>query len=131
MQDSIFTKIIRGEIPANKIYEDDKTYAFLDIYPVQPGHTLVISKVQVDRIEDLADDDFAAMMATTKKVMKRVNEVLGPDIRPCLKTEGFDVPHAHVHVIPCKTAEDFWAKQRKQQEPNHEALGQMAERLRF
>lgn len=128
---SIFTRIIRGEIPCHKVYEDSKTLAFLDIHPAQPGHTLIVPKTQVDRLEDLPPEDYQALMQTLKKVMHRVVEVLGPDHRACLKLEGFDVAHAHIHVIPCKTAIDFWAKQRMGDEPDHAALAKMAERLHF
>ena len=67
-QDSIFTKIIKGEIPAHKIYEDDKVLAFLDIHPVRAGHTLVIPKTQVDHIDELEDDDYSHLMAVVKKL---------------------------------------------------------------
>ncbi|MGH7196951.1 MAG: HIT family protein [Candidatus Saccharimonadales bacterium] len=129
--DSIFTKIIRGEIPSHKIYEDDKTFAFLDIHPAQPGHALVVPKVQVDRLENLSEDDYVALMTTVKKVMHRAVEVFGSEYRACLKLEGFDVPHSHVHIIPCRTAADFWAKQRMDVEPDHEALAEVAQRLAF
>lgn len=131
MHDSIFAKIIRGDIPAHKIHEDDKTYIFLDIYPAQPGHMLVVPKIQVDRLEDLSDADYTALMASARLAMRRIIEVLGPDYRACLKVEGFDVPHAHLHIIPCRNAQDFWAKQRMDAEPDHEALAAMAEKLAF
>lgn len=67
-EDSIFTKIIKGEIPSHKIYEDDKTYAFLDIHPIQPGHVLVVPKIQVDNIWDLPDEDYHALMDVTKHI---------------------------------------------------------------
>lgn len=131
IEPSIFTRIINGEIPSHKVYEDDKTLAFLDIHPAQPGHTLIVPKVQVDRFEDLDDDDYIALMATVKKVMHRVIEVFGADYRACLKLEGFDVPHAHVHIIPCRTPQDFWAKQRMDLEPDHTSLAEVAKRLAF
>lgn len=131
IEPSIFTRIIRGEIPAHKVYEDKKTLAFLDIHPAQPGHTLIVPKTQIDRLEDMPDDEYAALMATTKKVMHRVVGVLGREYRACLKLEGFDVPHAHVHVIPCRSAKDFWVKQRMGSEPDHTALAAMAQRLFF
>lgn len=128
---SIFTRIINGEIPCHKIYEDDKTIAFLDIHPAVPGHTLVVPKVQVDRLEDLSDADYTALMAAVKKVMQRVVRVYGDDYRACLKLEGFDVPHAHVHVIPCRTVTDFWTKQRMDVDPDHAVLADIAKRLAF
>jgi histidine triad (HIT) family protein len=76
MQDSIFTKIVKGEIPCHKVYEDDATLAFLDIHPKQPGHTLVISKQQVEFLWDLDDPTYQAVMATCKKVARRLREVI-------------------------------------------------------
>ena len=95
---SIFTKIIQGEIPCYKIYEDDKTFAFLDIEPEAPGHTLVVPKVEVDKVYDLSDADYAAVMATVKKLAQHYEKVLGKRI--LIKVIGIDVPHAHVHLIP-------------------------------
>jgi histidine triad (HIT) family protein len=131
MQDSIFTKIIKGEIPAHKIYEDDKTLALLDIHPSRPGHVLVVPKVQVDRLEQLSDEDYTAVLATARKVMQRVTAVFGDEYRACVKVEGFDVPHVHVHVIPCRTAADFWARADMSAEPDHAALAEMAKKLAF
>lgn len=128
---SIFTKIIRGQIPAYKVYEDGKTLAFLDIHPSMPGHTLVVPKAEVDRLEDLEDDDYYALLSTVKKVMHRVVEVFGDEYRACLKLEGFDVPHAHVHVIPCRNGQDFKAPQHPNQEPDHVALAETAKKLAF
>ena len=95
---SVFTKIINGEIPCYKIYEDDKTFAFLDIHPETPGHTLVIPKKEVDKIYDLEDEDYQALMATVKKLSKHMEKVLGQRI--LWKVVGTDVPHAHVHLSP-------------------------------
>ena len=95
---SIFTQIIKGEIPCYKIYEDDKTFAFLDIHPETKGHTLVIPKKEVDKIYDLPDDDYQALMATVKKLSKHMEEKLGK--RTLWKVVGTDVPHAHVHLEP-------------------------------
>ena len=95
---SIFTKIIQGEIPCYKIYEDDKTLAFLDIHPETKGHTLVIPKVEVDKIYDLPDEDYEALMATVKKISQNMEKVLG--VRTLWKVIGTDVPHAHVHLLP-------------------------------
>ncbi|HEX6462267.1 MAG TPA: HIT family protein [Candidatus Saccharimonadales bacterium] len=131
MEPSIFTRIINGDIPSHKIYEDDTTFAFLDIHPAQPGHMLVVPKAQVDRLEELGDKEYAALMSTVKMLMQHVINVLGADYRACLKLEGFDVPHAHVHIIPCKTAKDFWAKQRMDIALDHSELASMAKRLRI
>ncbi len=95
---SIFTKIIRGETPSYKIYEDDKTYAFLDIHPETKGHTLVVPKNEVDKIYDLPDEDYQALMNTVKKLSKHMEDKLGARI--LWKVVGTDVPHAHVHLMP-------------------------------
>ena len=95
---SIFTKIINGEIPCYKIYEDDKTFAFLDIHPESKGHVLVIPKNEVNKIYDLPDGDYQALMATVKKLSQHMEKVLGQRI--LWKVVGTDVPHAHVHLMP-------------------------------
>lgn len=95
---SIFTKIIQGEIPCYKIYEDDKTFAFLDIHPESRGHVLVIPKNEVDKIYNLPDEDYQALMATVKKLSQHMEKVLGA--RTLWKVVGTDVPHAHVHLMP-------------------------------
>ena len=95
---SVFTKIVQGEIPCYKIYEDERTMAFLDIEPETRGHTLVIPKREVDKLYDLDEEDYVAVMATVKKLAKHYDEVLGKRI--IIKVVGTDVPHAHVHLIP-------------------------------
>ena len=95
---SIFTKIINGEIPCYKIYEDDKTLAFLDINPETKGHTLVVPKLEVDKIYELPDEDYEALMRTVKKLSIHMEKVLGA--RTLWKVIGTDVPHAHVHLLP-------------------------------
>ena len=94
---SIFSKIIAGEIPCYKIYEDDKTLAFLDIHPETPGHTLVVPKVEVDKLYDLETEDYLAVMKTVKMLARRMEKVLGA--RTLIKVIGTDVPHAHVHLV--------------------------------
>ena len=131
MEPSIFTRIVKGEIPVHKIYEDQHTLAFLDIHPAQPGHTLVVPKVQIDRLEDVTEQDYTALMTTVKKVMRRVVHVFGADYRACLKLEGFDVPHAHIHIIPCRAAADFWTRQDTSKDPDHAALAAIAKKLAF
>lgn len=95
---SIFSKIIKGEIPCYKIYEDDKTLAFLDINPETPGHTLVIPKKEVDKIYELEDEDYQALMSSVKKLSKHLEKKL--NTRTLWKVIGTDVPHAHVHLLP-------------------------------
>jgi len=129
MQDSLFTKIIKGEIPSRKVYEDDKTLAFLSIYPSVPGHTLVIPKTQVETLWDLNADDYLAVMQTAQKVALRLRDVLEVE-RVGEKVVGLDIPHAHIHLIPFNTAEEYYAKETTD-EPDHAALAAIAERLRF
>ena len=106
MSDSIFTKIIKGEIPSYKIYEDDNTFAFLDIQPIKPGHVLVVPKKQVD-IWDLSEEDYHALMATVRKVARRIQEVLSPK-RVGIQVVGIDVnDHAHVHVFPFNNMAEY------------------------
>lgn len=104
---SVFTKIINGEIPCYKVYEDEKTLAFLDIAPEAEGHTLVIPKVEVDKVYDLSDEDYMAVMQTVKKMAKHMEAVLGERMQ--IKIVGIDVPHAHVHILPVN---ENWAGER-------------------
>lgn len=129
MHDSIFTKIVKGEIPSHKIYEDEKTLAFLNIHPSVEGHTLVIPKVQVEHLWDLSDEDYQAVMVTSKKVALRLKEVLGTE-RVGEKVIGLDVPHAHVHLVPFDTPEQYYAHENPA-EPDHGTLATLAERLHF
>jgi len=130
MEDSIFTKIIKGEIPCHKVYEDDKTFAFLDIHPVQPGHTLVVPKKQIEFVWDLPDEDYVAVMATAKKVAQRLREVLG--VRYVgEQIIGVHVPHVHVQLIPFNTIEEFTTPQRTDEAPDHDALADIAARAAF
>lgn len=135
MQDSVFTKIIKGEIPCHRVYEDDKTIAFMDIHPVLPGHVLVVSKNQVDQIDDLPDSDYSALFATVKRIATQQKKVLGVK-RAIVLVMGYDVPHAHVHVIPSNTSEPFYqaishTADIQSTEPDHPALEVMAERLQI
>jgi len=130
MQDSIFTKIIKGEIPCHKVYEDDITFAFLDIHPKQPGHTLVIPKQQVEFLWDLDDKTYQAVMSTCQKIALRLREVMG---KPYVGEQvmGTDVPHAHVHLFPFETGDEFHARSDMSAEPDYAALEQMAKKLYF
>lgn len=130
MEDSLFTKIIKGEIPSHKIYEDELTFAFLDIHPKTPGHTLVIPKKQVEFVWDLDDETYHALMATAKKVALRIREVIGKTYVGELVI-GEQVPHAHVHIYPFDTLEESRQIPDQNAEPDHEALAKVAEKLAF
>ncbi len=95
---SVFVKIVTGEIPCYKVYEDERVLAFLDIHPETRGHTLVIPKVEVDKVYDLNEEDYLALMRAVKKLAKHMEEVMG--VRTLMKVIGTDVPHAHVHLMP-------------------------------
>ena len=130
MEDSIFTKIIKGEIPSHKIYEDDRVYAFLDIYPVNQGHTLVVPKHPTEFVWDMPDDDYTALMAATKKIALRLRDVIGATYVSS-RVVGTDVPHAHVHLIPFNETRELHNQQRTEVEPDHATLAALADRLRF
>lgn len=130
MADSIFTKIIKGDIPCHKIYEDEKTLAFLDINPVQPGHTLVVPKAEIEFIWDLPDEDYRALMITVKGVGKRLREVLRVKYVG-IKVIGEEVPHAHVHLIPFNRASQYFARRPVVNEPDHDELAKLAKKLAF
>lgn len=99
MAETVFSKIIRGEIPCHKVYEDDAVLAFLSIHPVNPGHTLVIPKVAVDHFSDLDDATTQQVMAVAQKLSRAIRQVFNP-VRVALVVIGEEVPHAHVHLIP-------------------------------
>lgn len=103
---TIFSRIIAGEIPSYKVAEDDRFYAFLDINPLQWGHTLVVPKQETDYIFDLDDDTIAAMQVFAKKVAKAIKAAI-----PCRKVGeavlGLEVPHAHIHLVPLTTEGDM------------------------
>lgn len=103
---SIFTKIVKGEIPSYKVAEDDKYYAFLDINPLQKGHTLVIPKKETDYIFDLSDDELSGLMVFAKKVAKAIEKTV-PCMRVGVAVLGLDVPHAHVHLVPLNSGDDL------------------------
>ncbi len=132
MDDSIFTKIIKGKIPCHKIYEDEHTFAFLDIHPIQPGHVLVVPKKQVGFIWDLEPADYQALMSTVQKIGRRIREVMPEQERVGLMVEGLDVTdHAHVKVFPFSTPEQYRNAPDMVKEPDHGALAEIAKKLAF
>ena len=128
MSESIFTKIIKGEVPSYKIYEDELTYAFLDIHPVQPGHVLVIPKEEIEFVWDLPDDLYQAVMAASKKVALHMRELL-PETHVHMRIVGTDVPHSHVHLIHFSNVAQLKYEPDDSVDPDHEALADMAEML--
>lgn len=103
---TIFSKIIRGEIPSYKVAENDKFFAFLDINPVNWGHTLVVPKREEDYIFDLSDEELAEMILFAKKVAKAQKKAI--DCRKVgVAVIGLEVPHAHIHLVPMQTEGDL------------------------
>lgn len=103
---SIFSKIIAGEIPCYKVAEDEKHIAFLDINPLQPGHTLVVPKKEEDYIFGMGDDDFLALNLFSKRIAEAMKKAL-----PCKRISqaviGMEVPHVHIHLIPINKESDL------------------------
>jgi histidine triad (HIT) family protein len=103
---SIFTRIIRGEIPCHKVGEDADFLAFLDINPLRKGHALVIPKLEVDHFFDLPDEVLAGIMPFARGVARRIANVVPCD-RIGVSVVGLEVPHAHVHLIPIDSVTDM------------------------
>lgn len=103
---TIFSKIIKGEIPCYKVAENDRFFAFLDIRPMTKGHTLVVPVSEVDYLFDLPDDELADMMVFAKKVATAIREVV-PCKRVGIAVLGMEVPHAHIHLVPLNKESDL------------------------
>lgn len=103
---TIFSKIIAGEIPSYKIAEDDKFYAFLDIFPLVKGHTLVVPKIEIDKYFDLPADYLGEMMTFAKPIAHAIEKAF--DCNRCgISVVGLEVPHAHMHLVPINSADDL------------------------
>lgn len=103
---TIFSKIIAGEIPSYKIAENDKFFAFLDIFPVAKGHTLVIPKTETDKIFDVPDEYLAGLLVFAKPIAKAIEKIVACN-RVNIITVGLEVSHAHVHLIPTNHLRDM------------------------
>jgi len=103
---TIFSRIVKGEIPSYKIAEDDKFYAFLDINPLAEGHTLVIPKIEVDYLFDLDDETLAGLTIFAKRVAKAIEKAI-PCKRIGVAVLGLEVPHAHIHLVPLNKESDI------------------------
>ena len=111
---TIFTKIIRGEIPCYRIAEDDRYFAFLDINPLRAGHTLVITKTETDYIFDLSDEELSGLILFSRKIAKAIENVI-PCARIGVAVIGLEVPHVHIHLVPMDSMEDINFKKPKLQ----------------
>lgn len=130
-EDSVFTKIINGELPCHKVYEDGYAFGFMDIHPIQPGHVLLVSKHQVSNFFELSDEEWRGLMAATKKVAKHMHEVFPDKERIGVMIEGTDVDHAHVKLLPIDSGDDYRHEPDMTTEPDHDSLAEMAERLQI
>jgi len=124
---TIFTKIIAGEIPCVKVAEDKYAFAFMDIYPLRPGHVLVVPKSEVDEIYELPDEDYVNLIRFAKIIAQAMRKVFNKRIG--ISVIGLEVPHAHIHLIPIETANDMNFNQAKI-EMSKEALEKVAEEIR-
>lgn len=127
METSIFTKIVKGEIPSHKIAESDRFLAFLDVFPTTQGHTLVIPKEQIDYIFDLDDELYKDLMAFAKEVAKAIKKAI-PCQRVGMAVVGLEVPHAHVHLIPLNNMGDM--NFANKQKVSDQELEEVAEKIR-
>lgn len=103
---SIFSKIIAGEIPSYKIAENEKFVAFLDVFPLVVGHTLVVPKREIDRLFDLNDAELSDILGFSKPIAKAIEQAF-PCNRCGISVVGLEVPHAHVHLVPINSADDL------------------------
>lgn len=120
MMSSIFSKIIRGEIPSFTIAENERFYAFLDVFPLVPGHTLVVPKKETDYIFDLSDDELSEILSFSRPIAKAIEKAF-PCKRCGIAVIGLEVPHAHVHLVPMNSADDLNFT-REKLKPTQEAL---------
>ena len=125
---SIFSKIASGEIPCHKIAESEKYLAFLDVFPLAKGHTLVIPKKETDYIFDIEDEEFSGLQLFSKKVAKAIEKAV-PCKRIGVAVIGLEVPHAHIHLIPLNTVSDINFS-RPKLNLSKEELEEIAEKIR-
>lgn len=125
---TIFSRIIRGEIPSYKIFENENFYSFLDISPMTEGHVLVIPKIEVDYIFDLEDDLLAEMIVFAKRVAKAIEKSVTCK-RVGIMVVGMEVPHAHIHLIPINKESDMNLSNSRLK-PTQENFELIAEKIR-
>lgn len=123
---SIFSKIVAGEIPCARVWENEEFLAFLDVMPVAPGHTLVIPKQEIDYLFDMEDPAYGRLMRAVKTVARGLQAATGCK-RVVMGVWGFEVPHAHIHLIPMESLTQFPFPSRQKAAP--EALAAMARKI--
>jgi histidine triad (HIT) family protein len=127
MEDCIFCKIAKGEIDSAKVYEDEKFFAFLDVRPLNPGHTLLVPKKHADYIFELDESLYSELFKTAKKLAKPIRNAVKSK-RIGVAIEGFGVPHAHIHLIPINNVNEIDPHRAKAATP--EELNEVAEKIR-
>lgn len=130
MEESIFSKIVKGEIPCHKVYEDDLVLAFLDIHPKTAGHTLVIPKRQVEFVWDMNDEEYTSVMNAAKKIALKLRDTFDYKYVGEL-VFGMDVPHAHVLIYGFNEASQARRIPDPDQQPDHGELAEVAKKLAF
>jgi len=124
---TIFSKIIAGEIPSYKIAENEKFFAFLDIFPLVKGHVLVIPKIEVDNMFDLPDEYLSELLVFAKPIAKAIERSFSCN-RCGMEVVGLEVPHAHLHLIPVNSSDDLNFT-RKKLKLSHEELKKVQEKI--
>jgi len=114
---TLFTKLINGQIPSFKIFEDTECFAFMDIRPIAKGHVLVVPKKEIDYIFDLDDKLLAKLMAVSKIIAKAIEKVV-PCQRVGIMVAGLEVPHAHIHLVPIQSIGDLTFANARPADPN-------------
>ena len=127
MEDCLFCKIIKGEIPSYKIWEDENFFAFLDINPINPGHTILVPKKHLDYIFDLEEPLYSEIFKTAKKLSEPLKKATGAK-RVALAIEGFVISHIHIHLVPVNKVNDL--DPNKARKANPEELLKIADKIK-
>ncbi len=127
MENCLFCKIARGEIPSSKVFENDEYIAFLDINPINPGHTLVVPKKHSDYLFDMEDAEYSSILKTSKFLAPKIQAAMGSK-RIGVIVEGFLIPHVHIHLIPLHAGGDLSMARARSATP--EELNEVAEKIR-
>jgi histidine triad (HIT) family protein len=119
---TIFSKIVDGEIPSYKVAEDNDFFAFLDIHPLAKGHTLIVTKTEIDYVFDLNDELYKNMLIFSKRLAKSIEKVIDCQ-KIGMAIVGLEIPHAHIHLIPLNSMDDMDFKRQPLQPSKEEFIG--------
>jgi histidine triad (HIT) family protein len=125
---SIFSKIVKGEIPSVKVAENEFAFAFMDIFPLRKGHVLVVPKMEVDEIYNLPEKDYIELTKFAKQLASAMRKAF--NMRIGMSVIGLEIPHAHIHLIPIETANDINFNQEKQK-VNTDELQKIADNIKL